>query len=227
MMFGELADEYIRLYGAVGRVEWFMDDWKTWVETVRDSVFVDFGDAAGSAQFIDRVIVNAPDLLTPEDRFVLAPQAGAHLAAAFRRDDNSYLNDVAIEKFFLRPLDEFLAARGNLEPGREEFLANNLAMCVGLGVLHLYEVSRPQMADEYNALNERARWDTQNFIAIQVQKERMLKEALTGPIATIESAADRLLRLRRLDDKRRLLVSDLGGSVSEWRSECERLLRAL
>src|SRR3546814_20947277 len=87
MMFGELADEYIRLYGSVGRVEWFIDDWKTWVETVRDSVFVDFGDAAGSAQFLDRVIVTAPDLITPEARFVLAPQDARERVGECKREE--------------------------------------------------------------------------------------------------------------------------------------------
>lgn len=227
MLLGDLADAYISLYKSVGRAEWFMDDWSTWIDTIRESVFVDFGDAAGSAMFIDKVIVNAPDLFTPQVRFELAPQAGAHLAFAFRRDDNSFLNDAAVLKFFIKPLDDFLSSRGDFESGLNEYLSNNFARCAGLGVLHIFEVQNPQMVEEYNSLNERARWDTQNYIAIQVNKEEMLRGALNGPIPTIEAVITRLRKLQSLDEKSTSLVADVAGSVSEWRSECERLLRSL
>lgn len=227
MLLGDLADAYISLYKSVGHVEWFMDDWSTWIDTIRESVFVDFGEAAGSAMFIDKVIMNAPDLFQPQTRFELAAQAGAHLAFAFRRDSNSFLNDAAVAKFFIHPLDEFISSRGDFEPGLVDYLSNNFARCAGLGVLHIFEVQNPQMVEEYNSLNERARWDTQNYIAIQVKKEEMLRDSLTGPISTIEAVVSRLRKLQNLDDKATSLLSDVAGSVSEWRSECERLLRSL
>lgn len=227
MDLADLADAYISLYRSVGRADWFIDDWTTWVDSIHESVFVDFGEAAGSAQFIDRVITQAPDLLAPESRYALAPQAGAHLAFALREHDSSWLNEAAVEKFFIRPLDEFLASQSAFEPGRPEFLSNNFARCAGLGVLHIFELQFPLMVNNYNALNDSVGRETQNYIAIQVEKERMLRNALNGPIPSIEAVLSRLRRLTNLDDAPAELVDNVASSVAEWRSECERLLRLL
>jgi hypothetical protein len=226
MGFAELATAYVALYRSVGRPEWFNDDWKGWVAYVRESIFVDFGTVPGIAQFVDTVHLGAPELFTPEERLVLLPQAGAHMAFAFRKN-NSWLTDQAISKFFVRPIDEFLTIRNTMESGFADYLADNIARCSILGVLNRYEIRRPQMADEYNTLNARARWDQENRYAIHSQQSRLLREALADEIAPIELVLERVRRLSGLETKTRSLLDETASGVADWRAECDRLLRNL
>jgi hypothetical protein len=225
MEFGELAAQLIGLYRSVGRCEWFNEDWKGRVSFLLDAVFVEFGEAAGVAMFIDEVNVNAPELFTPADRFVLLPQAGAHVSAALRARDGSWLGEQDLDKFFGKPIAEFLATRNDLDPQFAVYLADNLTLGNGIALVNVLQLRRDHVAGLYNNLNERRQWDVQNRMAIQSQMRRLLNEALTGPIAMLERAIEPLRRLGAPD--RQDLVRQLASDIAEWRSEFERLLRNL
>ncbi|MGQ0631649.1 MAG: hypothetical protein ACT4P1_11435 [Sporichthyaceae bacterium] len=222
----DLADEYIAVYQSVGRPEWFNKEWDSWMSTVRESLFVGFGDAPASAQFVDAVLVNAPELLNQEQRFVLAPQAGAHLSGLFA-EDGSHLNDVAWTKFFFRPIDDFLRERAQLDAGTAEFVAENFTRTVAFSALKLLVVGRDIVATSYNPLGDRLRWDQENRYAIRAQMESILVDALNGPVATLEQLVERLRRLGVTDKGLREVTDDLTKDLNEWRDEIARLRRNL
>ena len=189
----DLARDFVAVFRSVGRPEWFDDQWNSLVRLVRNSVLVDLGEAIGSAQFIDAVIETAPELFTLEDRLVLAALAGGHLAAALDADD-SYLAEGAMQKFFVVPIEEFLVARHKLDPGIADMIAENFSRCFFVAILGFLTNCRNELAAEYNALNERARWDADNRLAIHSQQFTTLANAERSTHA-VERLNDRLVRL--------------------------------
>lgn len=221
----DLADELIKVYRAVGRTPWFDRIWGAWVSDVHDAVFVDFGEALGSAEFIDKVLVDAPELLTQEQRFILAPQAGAHLNYMYTHKRDSWLNDRAWTKFFFAPIDEFLAARTGLDRNEADRLASNFTLCIGNATLNMIQVVRNTSAAEYNPLADRLRWDTENFAAIRSQMRRLLEETEQGPLRIVEAA---VARMRKLGSTGRdELTRAVAEEVSDWREETNKLKRNL
>lgn len=221
---GDLAKEFIAVHRAVGRPDWFDAQWSTWVSMIRESVFVDFGDAFGSALFIDQVLINAPELFTQQERFLLAPQAGAHMNAAFSKD-GSRLNPQAIDKFLFGPADEFLGVRDTLDEGLRDHLATNFTICLGNAGLHMLEVGRDEVASNYNPLVQRLRWDNQNTYAIVSQMRRLLDDAESEILATLDGVVQRMRRLGAAS--RSELTKALAQDVEEWRDEIRRLRRNL
>jgi hypothetical protein len=220
----DLATAYIDVYRSVGRPGWFNDEWSGWVSAAQKSVFVDFGDAAGTAMFVDQVLINAPELFTPEERFVLAPQAGAHLNAVFDREDG-WLNAQAVQKFFFAPIDEFLSARKTLDGKQAELFADNFALCLGNAAISILGHGREDAAGQYNALVERLRWDAQDRYAIHSQMQRLLNDTEAGPVRLL---VDIVERLRRLGSTRRSdLIRAVAEDLDEWREEIRRLRRGL
>lgn len=223
-LLGGLAEAYAGLYKSVGRVDWFMDDWSGWVGFNRDAIFVDFGDAMGSAAFVDAVLINAPDMFTDEERFILAPQAGAHFNASFAQRQG-WLNDQALSKFFFRPIDDFSRTRGSIAAGLADYLAENFTLCLGNVGINMIGAGRDSVAGEYNPLNERMRWDAQNRYALRSQMERILVDTEHGVLSTLDTIVDRMRRLASSEkaELTRLLAND----VAEWRDEITRLRRNL
>ncbi len=224
MYMSDLADEYIGLYRAVGRVEWFMNDWKTWVDTIKDSIFQDFGKAVGSAQFIDKVLVEARDLFEDDDRFLLAPQAGAHLNALFS-ESSEWLNAQALQKFFFDPIADFQQQRNTLTDSYVEFLASNFTLCLGNVGLHILGNARDGVAEDYNAMVQRLQWDAQNRYSILAQMRRILDDTEQGVLALLWKIVEHMRRLG--SDKRRELTQALAKDVQAWQDEINGLRRNL
>lgn len=224
MFLSHLAEQYIALYRSVGRADWFMDDWSTWIDTIRESVFTDFGEAAGSAEFIDKVLVDAPDLFKDEERFLLAPQAGAHLNTVYANQGN-WLNDQALRKFFFSPIEDFHRTRSNFNDSFAEYLATNFTLCIGNVGIRMVGAGRDSVAESYNPLVERLRWDTQNRFTIITQMDRILGETEQGILATLRTIVEQMRRLG--SEEKRDLTRMLTNDVEEWQDEINRLRRNL
>lgn len=219
--FKDLALEFIAVHRQVGRRDWFDAEWKTLVAYIRDSVFVEFGKAPGSAQFIDTVIVNAPELFTQHERFILVPQAGAHLAARFV-DTQDTLSDEAMMKFFYQPIEEFLSERSKIESGTVELIADNLHRTIFVAGMHRMSVLRARSTEPYNQLAQRLRWDSQNRFTII----RQMRSNLDDDAANQEEAdrvLDRLQRLAVDTDSGREHVQAFDKALADWRAETVRL----
>lgn len=216
----DLASEYVDVHRGSGTAEWFKADWQSWVDLVEESVFVDFGDATGSAEFVDEVLTKAPGMFSQRERFVLAPQAGAHLAATFAKTD-SWLNERAWAKFFFEPIDSFLATRATLEPGLAEHLTDNFALCLGTAAFRMAGMSRDKHAAEFNTIIQRLRWDSEHAFELYVARGRVLESVESGPLVTLDAAVQRLRRLA--SEERRKLTNDLADFVDEWRREINKL----
>ena len=217
-----LAGVFIDVYRSVGRPDWFNTQWGRWVDNVHESVFIDFGKALDSAGFIDKVLVGAPELFADTERFVMAPQAGAHYAAAFAKDAAT-LNDQAWRKFFFAPVDEFLTKRTGLAPDTASYLARNFTRCLAIAAVNTLEVARNDAAGSYNALVERQRWDAQNRYAIESQKRRILDEVESGPVAVLDQAVGRMRRIASDAEGMPELVREVGSDADEWRQDIRRL----
>lgn len=220
----KLADAYIDIYRSVGRVDWFMDDWKSWVDTIQETIFVDFGEGLGSAQFVDQVLVNAPELFADEELFILAPQAGTHLNVNASKE-SSWLNDRAMAKFFFDPIERFQQTRGNFNDGFAEHLATNFTLCLGNVAIHMLGAGRDVVAGEYNPLVERLRWDSQNQYAIVSQMGRVLDDAERGVLTMLDRIVETMRRLG--SDEKRELTRTVANDVAEWHDEIIRLRRNL
>ncbi len=224
MLLNHLAEEYIRLYKTVGRVEWFMNDWKTWIETIHSSVFVDFGEALGSAQWIDTVLMTAPELLPDDERFLLAPQAGAHIAALLAQKGDS-LSDAAMQKFFYGPIQEFLKIKGTYNPNYAEYLASSCTLCIGSVGINRLRIGREAIAAAYNPLVDRLRWDIQNRYAITNQMRNLVNAAEGEMMATLRTIITNMRQLG--SEERGDLTQALSSDVDEWQNEINGLRRNL
>jgi hypothetical protein len=219
--FLDLADEFVAVYKESGRTEWFDDEWVPFSAFLRESVFVEFGKALGSASVIDRVCLAAPELFSTRERMVLLGQAGAHFAAAFA-EDGSTLNEQAFQKFFFTPIEGFLAERHLLEPGESEYVAQNFHRTLFIAGLWLLSVGRDDIADPYNTLVQRLRWDTQNRPAIRRQMSALLDSASTTQTLG-DRVHDRLMRLEVDDEDGRMRTETIRSTVHEWRTETVQL----
>jgi hypothetical protein len=217
----ELASEFIAVYRQVGRPTWFNEEWERLMSFLRDSVFVAFGEAGGSALMIDTVAVDAPELLSQHERFVLVPQAGAHLAAVFATTDDTLSRD-AMVKFFYRPIEEFLAERSNFDPTTVDFVAENFHLTLFIAAMHYLETMRDSLANPYNSLVERLRYDSQNRYAIVNQMRAVLDDGSRHQ-EEIDRALDRLRRLAVDTEKARDRLGALTEELNEWRTETVRL----
>jgi hypothetical protein len=217
----DLATEFIAVFRQVGRPPWFSTEWDDLMTSVGTSVFVPFGEAPGSAVFIDTVFGDAPELLTQHQRFVLLPQAGAHLAALFAKTEDA-LSAEAMRKFFYRPIEEFLAERSKLDPGAVELVAQNFHKTLCIAGLHYLGAMQDTLAEPYNALVQRLRWDSQNRFSILNQMRSIL-----GKAAEHQEEGDRVLdRLRRLGvdtEEGRDRTSTFAEVLTKWRNETIRL----
>ena len=178
----------------------------------------------GSAEFIDKVLVDAPDLFSDEERFILAPQAGAHINTAYA-NNGSWLNDQALRKFFFSPIDDFHRRRGNFNDSFAEYLATNFTLCLGNVGIRMVGAGRDAVAENYNPLVERLRWDNQNRFTIITQMDRILGETEQGLLATLRSIVEQMRRLG--SEEKRDLTRMLTNDVDEWQDEINRLRRNL
>lgn len=221
-LLSHLAEEYIAVQAKVGRPDWWNDRWKEWVDKVEDSVFVDFGEALGSAVFIDTVLVKAPALFTQRQRFVLAPQAGGHLAANAAKQQE-WLSDQAFTKFLFGPVDEFLGARAQFSSDEAGYLARNMSICLLQAGFRSLGAMRDSYADRYNTLGARMRVDSENRFSLLVQQQEVLERIKAGPLVLLDGCVHRLRRLGSPEKEEG--TRDLAKSVAEWRSEVDRLSR--
>jgi hypothetical protein len=217
----DLAREFIAVHEQVGRPTWFDDEWISLRSAVSESVFVPFGEAVGSAVFIDQVHLNAPDLLTQHQRFLLLPQAGTHMSASFAKTDDVLSAD-AMKKFFYQPIEEFLAHRSQLDQGTVGFIAENFHRTLFVAAMNSIGTVRDAIADPYNNLVARLRWDGQNRYSIMEQMRTLLARA-TRQQEESDRALDRLRRLEVDTDKGRERTRALGSALSDWRDETIRL----
>lgn len=215
----DLAREFVSVHREVGRPAWFADQWKSWVEIVEEAVFVDFGEALGAAGFIDEVLKTAPQLFDQRQRFVLAPQAGAHTSAALFKDD-AWLSSEAWHKFFLRPVDEFLAERNSLEPGLADYLASNFTLCMANAGFKTLALTRDSCASDFNAIIDRLRWDSENRLQLLLRREASLRETEEGPLRLMHEIVRRLQRLGSV--KREKLTQELAQAVADWQQEIDK-----
>nr|NLI49227.1 hypothetical protein [Propionibacterium sp.] len=221
-LLSHLAAEYIAVHKQVGRPDWWNDRWKEWVERVEDSVFVDFGEALGSAVFIDTVLEQAPALFTPRQRFVLAPQAGAHLAANAAKQEE-WLTDQAFQKFLFGPADAFLGVRGQFSADEAAYLARNLSTCLLQAGFRSLGAMRDSYADRYNTLGARLRQDPENRFSLLLQQQQILERIVAGPLVLLDGCLQRLRRLGSPEKEEG--IRSLAQGVAEWRSEVDRLSR--
>jgi hypothetical protein len=217
----ELTLEFIAVHEEVGRPPWFNAEWTDFVSWLRQSVFVKFGEAMGSAVVIDTVVLNAFDLFTQHERFVLLPQAGAHLAVGFVETDD-VLSDQAMRKFFYLPIEEFLAERSNLDPGTLDFIADNFRRTLFMAGMSYMETMRDNLAGPYNDLVQRLKWDRENRYAILARMRSILDDSAQHQ-EEVDRVLDRLRRLPAGTDDEVDPVKITAEALSEWRAETVRL----
>jgi hypothetical protein len=216
-----LAKEFIAVYREVGRPGWFNDQWHALVADVRQSIFVPFGDAPGSATFIDNVFSECPELFTQHDRFVLLPQAGAHLASYLAKGSN-VLSSEAIDRFFFRPIGEFLAEKPKLDPGTLGSLADNFHTTLFIAGLETLSVGRQTNASTYNSLVQRLAWDSTNKYLIVNEMRNVLADNARQQ-ADADKIAERLglLPVDSVDSRKRL--ETFNDELADWRTETLQL----
>lgn len=217
----QLAQSFIGVYRQHGRTPWFDARWGPAVAAFRDGIFVPFGEALGSALFFDAVAVQAPELLTPFDRLILVPQAGAHISVHLETT-NDWLSDDALVKFFFKPADELAATVGVFPDDVLHHLSENLGKCMAVSSLALTSASRDLLADRYNALVERLRWDYSNSYAIRSQMATVLEDC-GECVSRLEMMIDRLHRLALPHAEKADWLEALVGPTRAWRDEIIQL----
>lgn len=219
---GDLAHVFITVYRQWGRADWFDREWAFLVESNREAMFVDFGTAIGSAVFWDTVYLEAPELLTTFERLSMLPQAGAHMAASFRDNERSWLSDAALGKFFHEPAETVIAGPPDLAGPAVEYLAENLAKCIGVAAINYCEACRGSLAESYNELVGRLRWDQANGYAILQEMRRNLDQSQQA-INQLDRLVDRLRRLPVSAEERERALNAIWPMIDDWRRETVRL----
>lgn len=218
---GDLAREFVRLYRRHGRPDWFDVDFRAAVDVFNEHTFVDFGDALGPALFWDAICAEEPSLLTPFDRLVLLPQAGAHFAA-YLGTRQDWLSDVQLQRYFFDTTQELLGSGDAFPDEVRGYLADNLGKCMTLAALHMLSESREALAGAYNDLVARLRWDSANRYAIRSQMLSNL--ALCDEVADrLDRVVERLHRLPLTVDRRMEWLDAIGPETRDWRNEVGRL----
>jgi hypothetical protein len=218
----DLAETYVAVAKQFGRTSWFDTDWADEVDFLLRSVAVDFGEAGGSAEFIDTVNTQMPELFTRLQRFLLVAQAGAHLATVAATQDATLDEDGQFPKFFFLPIEEFLAERHKFDDGEADAIAGNFHLTLAVAGLHHLRVTRDSTTAPYNALVQRLRWDSQNAFAIRRQMLAILdKDAAAQTFG--DRIADRLRRLAVGDDTARERLAGVESAIAEWRAETVKL----
>jgi hypothetical protein len=186
----ELADAYVAVGREFGRTEWFEDEWSRLRAQLRDSVYVDFGRAVGSAIFIDAVLQAWPELFPERDRMLLASQAGAHLANAV----DSPLSNEALSRFFIGPIDQFLQREPELDQVEARAVAENFHRTLAsAGVAFVVHAER-QMEEPAGQLLARLEQQPAHRLAIGVELRRVIERA-EQCMHTVDVLVDRLGRL--------------------------------
>jgi hypothetical protein len=212
-----LAKELVALHRSEGGASWFMSEWRDILEGVRSSIFVDFGNAVLSGMFIDTINMEDPDLFDDLDRFLLVPQAGAHLAADFAKTDD-VLSESAFKKFFYLPIEQFLAKRQTFAPGASGFIAENFSMTLTFAALNYLQAMRNSLAKDYNADVARLRWDSNNrFRLLQSMRQNLDKSSEC--INNGNRMLDRINRLGSESAEMRSRSQALSDAITEWANE--------
>ena len=217
----DMAKEWVAIRRECEDSEWLRTEFLAFVKSLRATLFCDFGDAPGSAEGADALIMHGQDLLTQEDYYILACQAGAHLAAVFRAD-GSILNEAAFDKFFELPIRRFQASQASMDSNEREFVVGVFSLTLFVSIADLIEVRRATSADEYNGLNNRRQQDYQNRFAI----ERAMRSILDDDLACIQLGERLLAILRGLptDDSDHLdRVKRLEEGIAPFKQETLRL----
>lgn len=218
----DLAQEFVAVHKEVGRPDWFNVEWDGAVTGWAAGLFKEnFGDAMGSAEFIDTAYVAAPELFTQHQKFMLVPAAGVHFAKFFQRN-GSALNSNAFKKFFYLPIEEFLATRASLDPGAVTGYAEHFDESLRHALIAFGIAMRDSTSDPYNALVQRLGWDVQNRHAILQQMRGILGEDSANQ-EEMDRGLDRLRRLAVNSDEAREGVRVISEFLAEWRAETVRL----
>lgn len=217
---GDLADEIIATREDIGTPQWYLNELTTFVASLRESLFVEFGEATGSAIAVDRFLTRSPELLDRLNYFLLSGQAGAHMAVAFT-SDAGWLNDQAFHKFFFLPIEQFLAGGEGFDKGASDWIADNFSLTLFVASHNYLETGRRVSAAEYNPLSDRLRWDAERRFAILNE----LRAILDRDLVHIELAERALERMRRLPstEEHANRVRLLAGAIAEFRDESIRL----
>ncbi len=220
----DYADKLIATGKTAKGLGWFDHELGEYISALTDSVMVDFGDAPLSAVAIDRFLAAGSDLLSRAQYFFLAPQAGTHQAAYFRRDDGC-LNDAARARFFFVPWEEFRVERKDLPEGLVDLLVENFERCFVAYLFNQFLYSgniRDRTSNDYNALVARLGWDRDNRHRIRRQMRQILEadQELIDDLVKIE---ERCRQFAFEDEKRREVIEKLRKDINSWQQEVIRL----
>jgi hypothetical protein len=218
---GDLGRAVAAVYQRCGRVQWFDAEWSVLAEASYNAVFVPFGDALHAATFWDELIQAAPDLPTLFHRMVMLPQAGVHIAFSSSRSQG-WLSPDAFNKFFFRPIAEFLANPSVFADEVRAFVGDNFSRTLTAAVMMYVETQRDSAAEAYNPLAERLRWDAQHFQQIRSQMRDILGRCTNG-LGLADGALDLVRRLPAQEGQRQQRVGELTNLIQGWRTEMARL----
>lgn len=217
----DLASAFADAFHKFGRPPWFESEWKRLISLITESTFVTFGEGMGTAIFVDTIHMNAPELFSQFERFLLMPQAGAHMAAYFA-ESNEFLSEEAIKKFFFLPIEEFLAHVDSYDSEPVTYLADNMSRTLLVAAISYLDETRKSTATPYNALVERLRWDQQNLYVIRQEMANILAIA-SDHQSQVERMLDRLKRLPINDSDHHDRVTNLTAALKDWRDETIQL----
>lgn len=220
----DLADKLVEAGRNAKGADWHSAELNEFTKAVWDLLSVDFGEAWAAALAAERLVRGGRDLLTPGQYFFFALQSGAHQATFMKRQENRRLNHDDRQVLFFAPVEEFRVERKDLPPGLVDFLADNFGLCLRVFLANDYDAARGQsnvIANEYNTLQQRLNWDTENRFAIR----RRLIEILDLDQTLIDD-------LRRTEERcnqfphnegGRALLNEISNALRDWQSEVVRL----
>ncbi|NNN15362.1 MAG: hypothetical protein HKL82_05815 [Acidimicrobiaceae bacterium] len=217
----DLARDMIRVYEQFGRMNWFESEWQAMLEAFRNAIFVDWGEGYGAAVFWDTVFVECPDLIDPIDRLIFLPQAGAHFAAAFAKN-STVLNEDAWRKFFYAPAEELISTSVKVDDHIRNYVALNLSKSLFIATGNFLVVSRNSLAENYNTLLGRLRWDSEHRFGI-IQSMRAVLDTSNDRLAQADRSLDRLRRLPIDEEENRVRIREIEETIADWRKEIVNL----
>jgi hypothetical protein len=152
---------------------------------------------------------------------VMLPQAGVHIAFSSSRSQG-WLSPDAFNKFFFRPIAEFLANPSVFADEVRAFVGDNFSRTLTAAVMMYVETQRDSAAEAYNPLAERLRWDAQHFQQIRSQMRDILGRCTNG-LGLADGALDLVRRLPAQEGQRQQRVGELTNLIQGWRTEMARL----
>lgn len=208
------------------RPAWLEAEKKRIMDLLDKGLHVRYGEAPGFALGV-QVLVRE-NVLDTFERIYLAPQSAAHLAWLIE-DDNGELSEAVERTLVLDSIELFKQHRAHLTPFQQSYASEDVGRSTHIVLLHVWAAAarnKDAMADEYNDLNQRKRFDDVNRYNIIVFQRKLLLAFEQEYIARLRRLVNELGNLT-LDDEQLSSVRRCRQEIEEWQAEIHRLRRNL